>query len=229
MKWLSLCFSLCLLSACSATRVIVNQRYLSDDQTSQIVSTLNEAGFDVLTNDYEFPAAIQQSTLMYALVLNDPNTIDEVQLRLATLGWNINSVQPLVTGNQWFSNNSLGLFLIPDNINRQQRDQVSSLLRQFHTDDCTPTGSIKLTADQHYQMSFDQPLSAEQQASLTGIWRVTEYPYIELRSQDRQWWFYLVVEQQTRADSIGRIKVTSITPVEDYFFGGCTFSAGVRE
>ncbi|MBC3766035.1 hypothetical protein [Neptunicella marina] len=219
---------LLLISACSTTKVVLNQRYISQQQSAAIVQKLESAGYEVVTNDYAFPQTITQSTLLYSLSMQDQQAVFNVQALLSELGWPVDQLQPLNAGNQWYSVNSLGVYLLPDNVDVLKKEQGVDLPGEYKTEHCEKSGKLTLKQNKQYKLTLSGDMSKEQRQSLSGTWRITDFPYVELRSDNREWFLYFEVAQQLREDQLGKIAVTAIKPVEDYWFKGCQFVSGQR-
>ena len=107
-----------LVCGCSSNKVHLYSRYLSDDDTQKITKSIEDAGFDVVTNTLSSPDSMEQSTLIYSPILNYDQSVDGLTAVLAQLGWPIANTELLVNGNHWFQNNSVGVFLLPEGVNK---------------------------------------------------------------------------------------------------------------
>ena len=123
MKLLSIIIFSITLLACSSTQVHLYTRYLSDTEIEKISLKLDESNFKVVTNTHSFPEEIQQSTLLYSPFIKGEKTLDVLINSLSDMGWAISNVEALVSGNHWYSKNSVGLFLLPEGV--KQKDKIA--------------------------------------------------------------------------------------------------------
>ena len=221
-----LCLSL--LGCNTLPQVFVNARYLSESQTSSIVAQLEYAGFTVATNTFEIPSQVQHSALIYSPLIRDNKAIQKIEDVLAQLHWSISTVQPLVAGNQWFTRNSLGLFLIPDGIDPHNNTAQQDLANEYQSQHCQISAKIRLHPDNSYQLLLaEQPNQLPQ--ALTGFWKITRYPYVELSSDNKKRLYYFEVHTTTEVDQISEIQIVELQPMDNYtLFGDCTFIFGLR-
>ncbi|MFT6896434.1 MAG: hypothetical protein ACJA13_000835 [Paraglaciecola sp.] len=220
--------SLSLLGCNTLPQVFVNARYLSESQTHLIVTQLEYAGFTVETNTFEIPSQVQHSGLVYSPFIQDNLAIQKIEDVLAQLHWSISTVQPLVAGNQWFTHNSVGLFLIPDGIDPHNNTAQQDLANEYQSQQCQISAKVRLDPDNSYQFSFDEQPNQLPQA-LTGSWKITRYPNIEFTSDNKKRLYYFEVHTTTEVDQISEIQIVELRPMDNYdLFGDCTFIFGLR-
>ncbi|PKI16024.1 hypothetical protein [Colwellia sp. 12G3] len=228
MKFLSVVILSLFLVACSSTEVRLYTRYLSDTDIKKISSKLDEANFTVITNTLSFPETIDQSTLLYSPFINGEKTLDILINSLSDIGWFIPNVEALVSGNHWYSKDSVGLFLLPEGV--KQKDKVASqdLANDYESLHCDTVVNLLLNKDNSYQLSFANKTN-DRTDHLKGSWKIRSYPYIELTSFNERWWFYFEIEQKIQSDKVSEINIIELKPVDSYsFFPNCSFVNGVR-
>jgi hypothetical protein len=85
-----------------------------------------------------------------------------------------------------------------------------------------------LNPDNSYQLLLaEQPNQLPQ--ALTGFWKITRYPYVELSSDNKKRLYYFEVHTTTEVDQISEIQIVELRPMDNYdLFGDCTFVFGLR-
>jgi len=228
MKLLSLIILSIALIACSSTEVHLYTRYLSETEIENISSKLNESNFKIVPNTLSFPENIYQSTLIYSPFIKGDKTLDTLINSLSEVGWSIPTVEALVSGNHWYSKDSVGLFLLPEGVKQKDKIATQDLANDYESRNCDTIVSIRLNKNNTYQLSFTNKLN-ERTDHLKGSWKIRSYPYIELTSFNKRWWFYFEIEQKVESDKISKIEIIELNPVESYsFFPNCSFVNGVR-
>lgn len=66
------------LSGCSQTTVHLYTKYLSIEQVEEINQTLTNKNFVVVTNEYNFPETVSNSTLIYSPIIQDRKAVDNL-------------------------------------------------------------------------------------------------------------------------------------------------------
>jgi hypothetical protein len=228
MKLLSIIILSITLVACSSTEVHLYTRYLSDTEIEKISSKLDESNFKVVPNTLSFPDNIYQSTLIYSPFIKGDKTLDTLINSLSEVGWSIPIVEALVSGNHWYSKDSVGLFLLHEGVKQKDKIANQDLANDYESRNCGTIVSISLNKNNTYQLSFTNKTN-ERTDHLKGSWKIRSYPYIELTSFNERWWFYFEIEQKVESDKISKIEIIELKPVESYsFFPNCSFVNGVR-
>lgn len=204
------------LSSCSSTTVHLNARYLSEIEKETLVGAIQEAGLHVETNTHEFPSSIAQSTVLYSPLVKDKFAVDTLIQLLHELNWNVPGIQPFVASNHWFKKNSLGLYLLPEGLNSEKIRATADLSQHYNSSGCENLKSLTLNQNGEYLFSFTDA-DDRQQKFLTGRWRITQFPYIELVTEDRMWWFYFEVKHSREVDQVSEYDLTRLVPANNYF------------
>jgi len=228
MKFLSVILLSITLLACSSTEVHLYTRYLSDTEIEKISSKLEESNFKVVTNTLAFPETISQSTLLYSPFIKGDKTLDLLINSLSNIDWAIPNVEALVSGNHWYSKNSVGLFLLPDGVKQKDRIAIQDLANNYESHNCDILVNLHLNKNNTYRLSFTNKINARTD-HLKGSWKIRSYPYIELTSTNERWWFYFEIEQKVESDKVSKINIIELKPVDRYsFFPNCSFANGIR-
>jgi hypothetical protein len=221
---------LCLtLLACSSTKVHLYTRYLTDTEIKEISKELENADFDVIPNNLTFPDTVNESTLLYSPFIQGEDSLESITNTLTKLGWDIPSVESLVSGNHWFKQDSVGLFLLPEGIKQNDKIASQDLVNVYKSRNCEVSVNIRLDSDNTYQIFFAKSTDGRTD-HLKGKWKVRSYPYLELTSSNERWWFYFEIQQKVETDKVSKIAVVELKPVDNYsFFPNCSFAYGVRD
>lgn len=214
--------------ACSSTKVHLYSRYLSEQESAEITTAIEDQGFDVIANTLAFPDEIQQSTILYSPFVQKENGVDILIVILNKKGWTIPTVQPLFTGNHFYTQDSVGLFLLPDGIGQSDKIAAQDLVNVYQSNQCESSIALHLNKEGSYQFIYENE-KPEGIAALKGVWKMTSYPYIELTSPNDNWSFYFEIQQKIETDVASKIKITELAPVDTHYaFPDCSFVYGQR-
>ncbi len=203
-------------------------RYLSPAQIQQLKNAFKEQSINVETNTLAFPKGVDRSTIIYSPMIKDRQAVDKIQTTAETLNWPISSTNPLVAQNHWVTKNSVALLLLPEGIYPDKKSSPQDIAATYKSDNCASKVSIELKADYQYEMHF-QSENILDKALETGYWQIRSYPYIELYSVDKFWWFYFKIEQSIEADNVSSFELTTLVPQDNYrVFPQCSFVDGTR-
>lgn len=222
-------FSLLFISACAQkTQVHLYAKYAEPEQVTELTEALLEADFNVTSNQLSIPQEITHSSILYSPLLKSREDLAKVKAITEQLGWQNLQEDSLVSGNHWYTKNSMALFLLPDGEKGKQRIATKNLVNRYQSTQCDQEISLTFADNGRYQLEFSNN-NKNQRAFAKGDWKVTSLPYISLRSDDGIWWFYLTVRQEDAVDKIGKAKLTILTPVENYTqFPQCDLVFGER-
>lgn len=218
-----------LLTACAQqTQVHLYTKYAEPEQVAALSNALIAAKFDVSTNTLDIPNDIRQSSVLYSPLLKSREDLATVKTIAEQHGWQNLQETSLVSGNHWYTKNTMALFLLPEGEVGKQRIASRDLENTYHSRNCSEDVQIVFKPNGRYQLTLKSP-NKNQQAFAKGKWRVTSLPYISLNSDNGIWWFYLTVSHEAAVDKLGKAQLTVLTPVEQYKeFPQCQFSHGVR-
>ncbi|SNY43798.1 hypothetical protein SAMN06297280_0647 [Arsukibacterium tuosuense] len=224
-----LCLFLSLfLVACSSTEIHLYSRYLTDDEVKRVTKKLEEANFKVIPNDLLFPETITHSSLIYSPFIRHDSAVGGLIGVLNEIGWSVQNASSLVSGNHWYSKNNVALLLLPDGFNPQEGLLSQDIAHLYASRNCNTDIGLQLNKNNTYRLTFNTE-DGDNNTQLNGRWRITGFPYIELKSNDEAWWFYFKIEQRIETDQIGSIEIVELLPVTEYeLFPNCSFVYGVR-
>lgn len=226
---LILCLFLSLfLASCSSTNVHLYSRYLTDAEIEEITTKLEASNFKVILNDLLFPETIVHSSLIYSPFIQHDSGVEGLIGALNEIGWSVQSASSLVSGNHWYSKNNVELLLLPDGFTPHQGMLSQDIAHLYTSGNCSTDISLQLNKNNTYQLTFNTE-DGDNNAQMNGRWRITGFPYIELKSNDEAWWFYFKIEQRIETDQIGNVEIVELLPETEYeLLSNCSFVYGVR-
>lgn len=217
-----------LLFACSSTTVHLNTKYLSKQQVAEIVETLQQQDFRVETNQHRYPDEINQSSLIYSLMISDNSAVNKLHNVLNELGWTDLKTNPLKTNNHWYTKDTIGLFLVPENIEPNKGQTAQDLLGRYIAVGCERQWQLVLKNNGVFDIqTAGQPIEREYGS---GFWEMRQYPYLELRARGDSFWAqFFEIKQRHEIDQISAITFTDLVPVNNAFkLTPCQFTQGIR-
>jgi len=207
-------------------------RYLSPTQVNAVTSKLNELGFKVETNTLAFPDTVKQSTLVYSPFIESEQRLNSLIGDVEKLGWTLSRPQILMEGNHWYTKNNVGLFLLPEGARKKDSIAAQDLAHEYQTRQCAFTASIKLNRDSSYELSFStsfKKLINTRADFIKGQWKITAYPYLELKSINNEWLFYFKINTKKIVDNIGKVNIIELIPEDNYTaLPKCNYAYGIR-
>lgn len=195
------------ISGCSSTTTIhLNALYLDDHEAEGVKRKLEDEGYDIELNRNAFPSSISSSGLIYSPLLRDISAVNKVESSLAELGYKMGARSQLVSSNHWYKENSIGLYLLPKNL--QSLDENARRLAATYTArNCGEKMKLELQPDGKFRYDFSK------QESLTGDWAISSYPYIVLENDDPYVSFYYEVKESTVTELGRQILLTQLEPL----------------
>jgi len=220
-----ICFG---IVACSSTKVHLYSRYLSTTEIEIITKNLEGNNFEVVVNTLNFPSNIQESTLLYSPFIEGENTVNILIDTLDKIDWVIPTVQPLFSGNHYYTKNSVGLLLLPEGVMQSDKAAEHTLVNDYKSEGCDIDVELSIRKNGSYLLKYSEEYT-NQTEHLEGEWRVTSYPYVELSSFNKEWYFYFEMQTNTKVDVVGKIEMVELKPVEKYkLLPNCSFVHGIR-
>ena len=216
-------------SACTSTKVHLYSRYLSESVRVELTQQLQEKGFEVVNNTYRFPDDIHQSSLIYAPYMAQQDSVALLLKQLKTLGWTSIYQQVFASGNHYYVNNSVGLLLLPPGESKPDNNSVEALSQHYQAKKCHYDMSLILNSDSTYSFVGPDSEGLKNLGFTAGQWKITQYPYIEMVSEDEDWRFYYKIKHSSSTDMISHVKVISLSPFEhNSKLPQCKFEYGLR-
>lgn len=216
---------LLLLPGCSSKpTVYVYAKYLDDNERNELTNNLTKEGLDVKSNEFDFPSTVTSNTVLYSLLLQEPDAIDKTSEVADSLGFPIHSVQMLTQGNHWYTKNSLALFLLPEGGRPDGTLLSQDLAHQYQADTClentvltlNPNGTFELILGDN-NANAQKTINNSSSSALmktSGQWKLRQFPYLELQEDGANYAnFYFEISQSKETDQISEIHFINLTTI----------------
>jgi hypothetical protein len=230
-KCLSAVFCMLTMSGCATKpTVYVYGKYLEPPQVQQLTTQLSQNGLDVEVNDFDFPTTINSNTLLYSLLLQSPEAIDNTSAIAEREGFPINSVQLLAQGNHWYTKNSLALFLFPDGKKPKGTLLAQDLMHTYKAQSCGDGHRLSLNKDGTYQLTLK---TEDSTAETKGHWKFRQFPYLELQELNSPYanYYFEISSEQTK-DQVSELNLTHLQLLNansaNPLAQECVFTYGLR-
>lgn len=221
--WCAFCV---FLVGCSQSTVHLNNRYLNEQQTTQIVQIIEQSGAKIKLNQHPFPQRVNSNTLIYSPMHRQPDLVNQLQRRLISNGWNIPSTIIMVESNQWFTKSNIGLFLVPDGVEVGAGRTPADIAQTYQSLDCTDSFQLQLLLDGGFRLQGESLATQIYE----GSWRITGYPYLQLYNDEPYFNYYYKVAQTQAKDMIGTVNIITLQPLSNSrWLPNCKLEYGVRD
>lgn len=211
-----------IFTGCSSVTVHVNTRYLSEQEARDVIDKLKAAEFNVKTNTQFFPSQVATTTILYSPLLQDREAVFRLE-KAVTDEWPVSYIRALSISNHWYTKNSIGLYLVPENVNPHQGTSAEDLANTYTGWQCKNQVVLSLHPNGDFSLEKDHD-------TYSGSWKVTSFPYLQLSGDNPYLHTYFEVSQHGEVDKIGPVTITSLTPVEnDFLPDGCVLTFGLRD
>jgi len=163
--------------------VYVYAKYLNDAQKKDIHNKLKSEKYQVKLNEFDFPTTITENTIIYSLLLREPEMIDKAIELAADAGLPVQRTQGLTEGNHWYTKNSIALFLFPERRDKQLGLFRQDLLNDYTGENCGKESTLSLKKDGSFKLVASSEGKPNSQAK-EGKWLYRQYLFIELKIND---------------------------------------------
>lgn len=222
-KYMVIFLYLITLASCSTTTVHVNRIYLNEAESKKIKSELEEKGFNVEFNEHLYPNDIYSTTILYSPFLTEIDAVDNVEDTLSVLGYDINSISSLVASNHWYTKNTIGLYIVPNDVVPNDGKNIKDISNEYKSLNCDKL--IKLSLKNNGEFLYTQ----KGEVAVSGKWSLTQYPYIFLEKLDPYVSVYYEIKKSKRVDQISHINITELQPLSfSNVISDCTLTYGIR-
>lgn len=218
-----------LVGCSSRPDVHLYARYMDKQQEEIISSKIEEAGFNIKLNSLRFPTEISDSTIIYSPLILDSSNVDILVETIKSLGIEVNSVIPFVSGNHWYKKNSLAVFIVPNDGSLDDTVMREDLTNIWSANECEIAIVLTLNEDGKYKLTGDK-LEGFDPLLTSGTWLYRQFPYIELRPhKGESWYSYYEISRYQEEDQISKIDMLNLKPLESHQIAGdCNFEFGSR-
>ena len=227
---LTLVFLVLLLSACaSKTTVHVYAKYLDSTQREEIRNAFDSSQrYRVKLNELDFPASVTENTLLYSLILFEPETIDIASNISATAGFTVQQIQGLSKGNHWYTKNSMALFLLPKSKDNKIIFFRQDLVNEYKAQNCSEATSLHLQKDGSFTLEMATKNTGNYM--VVGMWKYRQYPFLELQKKGAVHAdYYFEIKRFRDADKVSEIDFVELMSLNTGSLPeNCTFLIGTR-
>lgn len=227
-----LIFIALLLSGCtSQLTVYIYGKYLNNNQKETIINTFEKSDkYRVEVNDFDFPTDITENTLLYSLFLQKPESIDIVSSLSTSAGFSIKQKQVFNVGNNWYTKDSIALFLLPKIIDNGITFFKQDLINDYKAQNCGTATSLKLNKNGSFNLESLSKSGDNVIESIDGIWKYRQYPYLELQTKGSPYAdYYFEIKRFKGADKVSEIDYMELVSLNTSSLPeGCSFLIGTR-
>ena len=216
-----------LLAACSNQPTVhLYGKYLSQEARTLLVNELEHNQFKVVENTLDFPHSVEQSALLYSLIVQSPDAVTRISDLVNRQGYELYTVAPLEQGNHWYTKNSLALMLRPPGARGDTQVLTQDLPYEYRSVQCERTLRLLLTPHRSYTLL--DPANAAAPLS-QGSWHYRQAPYLEFRADDGIAFSYYSIKRTLETDIVSPISMLTLTPIQALAgAASCEFNYGER-
>jgi len=216
-------FCLITILSCSTTTVHVNKTYLNEAESKRIKSELERKGFNVEFNDHLYPNDVLSTTILYSPFLTEVSAVDNVGDTLSELGYDIKNINSLVVSNHWYTKNTMGLYIVPNEVVPNDGKNIKDIANQYKSLNCDTFIELNLKKNGEFLYS------KKGEIAVSGKWSLTQYPYISLEMSEPYFDVYFEIKKSKRTDQISHVDITELHPINrENVISPCTLTYGVR-
>ncbi len=234
MKYLNplVIFFTLMLSGCSNnTTVYLYAKYLDDNQIEEVKNTFERSEkYRVEINKFDFPTTITENTLLYSLLLREPQAIDMASDLSSSAGFPILRTQGLTEGNHWYTKNSIALFLFPKNKDNKLVFFQQDLVNEYKGQNCDTATSLKLNKNGLFNLAISSADNGSVNESVNGTWKYRQHPFLELKTKGATYSeYYFEIKQFRGTDKVSEIDYVELVSLNTGSLPeGCSFLVGTR-
>jgi len=122
MKSILFVFFLLICGCSSKTNVHLYAKYLTTEEVNTLISSIEKEHFNVMVNYQVFPSSISNSSLVYAPSQNSEKRLPSLLSILTNSGYSISHASLLLANNHSFTENNVGVFLVPNGLSITQKE-----------------------------------------------------------------------------------------------------------
>ena len=223
LQYMAILFCLITMLSCSTTTVHVNTTYLNEVESKKIKNELEEKGFNVEFNEYLYPNDVLSTSILYSPFLTESSAVDNVEDTLSELGYDIKNINSLVVSNHWYTKNTMGLYIVPNEVVPNDGKNMKDIANQYKSLNCDTLIELNLKKNGKFLYS------KQGEIAIFGKWSLTSYPYILLERSKPYLNVYFEIKKSKRTDQLGHIDITELHPINSpIVISQCTLTYGIR-
>lgn len=223
MKKLSTILILLFLTACSAkTKIHFYTKHLPTDKINEVMTVVDEDTFEVTLNHLSFPNDINDNAIVYSPSHNSRDRLNTLMEALASVGFNISTASLIAANNHSFTENNLGLYLLPDNYVQSPKNSIHNsykipLVNEYGAVDCQHATVLYLKEPDEFIIeinTWDEGKEEYLQTFTEGKWSLTEDDFLHLKHPKWQKSLVFKKSHYQRNEINGTSKGVKFTPIE---------------
>jgi hypothetical protein len=201
----------------------VNKTYLNEGESKKIKNEFEKKGFNVEFNEHFYPNDILSTTIIYSPFLSETSAVYSVEDTLSELGYDTINISSLVTSNHWYTKDTMGLYIVPNNVVPNDGKNIKDISHQYKSLNCDTFIELNLKDNGEFLYS------PKGEVAVSGKWSLTKYPYILLEKLEPYLSFYFEIKKRKKTDQIGYIDITELHPISfSNVISQCILTYGVR-
>lgn len=221
-----------LVSGCTVKpTVYVYAKYLEDSKKVELQNKLEADKYQVQLNELDFPTTITENTIIYSPLLSQAEAIDGVADVAKDLGLPVQNIQGLTSGNHWYKQNSLALFVFSEGSTSKRGMLRQDLVKDYQSESCGKELILSLKKDGTFLLKSNGG-KINDGIEQEGQWLYRQYPYLELTSKGSSYAsYYFELTQYKSQDQVSEIefiKLNLLNSGAGAISGKCAFLYGTR-
>jgi len=178
------------LVACSSVPTVhVFPHYLSAQEKQKVVASLKAAEFDVQISEQVPPDGISQNSIVFSPALNAQELLGDLMTTLASAGYEVSSTNLIFSGNHSFSQNNVGVYLIPEGFVMPVTNYSIPFESEYLGDNCPNSNTLTIQEDKTFTLLVERWNADTEQydeSSYRGFWSREDVDSLQLRFENRE-------------------------------------------
>ncbi|WP_448548584.1 hypothetical protein [Thalassotalea fusca] len=181
--------SLVLVACSSVPTVHVFPHYLTAHEKQKVVASLEAAEFEVQISEQVPPDGITQNSIVFSPALNAQDMLADLMTTLGNAGYEISSTNLIFSGNHSFSQNNVGVYLIPDGFVPPVTNYSIPFESEYLGDNCPNSNTLTIQEDKTFTLLVERWNADTEQydeSSYQGFWSREDVDSVQLRFENRE-------------------------------------------
>jgi hypothetical protein len=209
--------------ACSSkTTLHFYAAHLSQEEREEVKKNIDDEKFNVIVNTLPFPRDINDNAIVYAPSHNSRERLIPLMESLFKLGFDITTASLLSSNNHSFTENNIGLFLLPEHyIQAPLFKEINSykipLVNEYGSTNCTHTTILYLKEPDEFIIEinrWDTKKNDYSEEYIEGKWSLSKDNVIKLKQTSWQVPLLFKRSHYERTDLNGKTEGVKLTPIE---------------
>lgn len=221
------------LSGCSSQpQINIFAKHITEAEANKITTALSASKFDVYTSGVEFPASIDVNTIIYTPNKYANKHIEQLVSLLKPLGYEIHSVNLVMSENHSFTANNIGLYLLPANYVAKAKSQTISLdiANEYGSAQCSSFLDLNKNNTFQFEVNIWQEQKQDYQSHyIKGTWENDQFNNVLLSSKN--WRISLPFKRTFSVEDLvdGKRQLIKLIPQYNAQIQGSYLKAGVKQ